>query len=275
MTAPADLTPPPAAEHHHHDHRAAIDRPAVALLHRDPPFTPTQFFFHRRIVFVVTITLVVGLAVLAAIDGGAVLLHVDEPVAEWIAHERTPLLTDLLSAGSHLGDNVVVFSLAVVLAVLTARRCHFLAVALLAAAALRPLVEFTLKAAVGRTRPDVDPMGTFHGPSHPSGHPMAAASLWGLMPAVVALHVRSKALWWATVAASTTVVVVVAAARVYKGAHYLTDVVAALAWAGLYLACVQGTFDRFHHDRECHHSQHETQLGPAGPIEHQVGSDPT
>lgn len=260
MTAPADVSPP-TVPHPHHEHRAAVDRPAVTLLHRDPPFTPTQFFFHRRIVFAVTVSLVVGLAVLAAVDGGSVLLRVDEPVAEWIGRERTPLLTDLFNAGSHLGDNIVVFSLAIVLAALTARRCHFLALALLAAAFVRPLVEFTLKAVIGRTRPEIAPLGEFHGPSHPSGHPMAAASLWGLMPAVVALHVRSKALWWGTVGVAATVVVVVAAARVYKGAHYLTDVVAALAWAGLYLACVQGTFDRFHHDRECRHSQHETQLG--------------
>jgi len=257
VTAPVEtshLGPDPTEGPH-------CERPAVTLLHRDPPFTPTKFFFHRRIVFVVTISLVLGLALLAAIDHGSVLLTVDRPVAEWVSHERTPWLTDVFTVGSHLGDNVVVFGVAAVLAGITLRKCHYLALALLAAAALRPLVEFLLKAGIGRTRPDIDPMGTFHGPSHPSGHPMAAASLWGLMPAVVALHVRSRALWWTTVAASVTVVVVVAAARVYKGAHYLTDVVAALAWAGLYLACVQGVFDRFHHERECRHSQHETQVG--------------
>ncbi len=118
----------------------------------------------------------------------------------------------------------------------TYSRCKYLAIALVLAAAFRPAIEFVLKAVVDRARPTIAPLGEFHGPSHPSGHPLAAASLWGLMPAVVALHFRSRGLWWATVAVSTTMVVVVAAARVYKGAHYLTDVVASLAWAGLYLA---------------------------------------
>jgi undecaprenyl-diphosphatase len=242
-----DLHPPPLA------------RPAVSLLHRDPPISPTHFFFHKKIVFVLTVALVVGLAAAAAANGGSALDTVDVPVAEWIADVRTPWLTDLFGAGSRLGDNAVVFALAFVFAVYTYGRCKYLAIALVLAAAFRPAIEFVLKALVDRARPTVAPLGEFHGPSHPSGHPLAAASLWGLMPAVVALHFRSRSLWWVTVAASSTIVVVVAAARVYKGAHYLTDVIASLAWASLYLLCVQGTFDRFHHDRDCRHPQHEVQ----------------
>lgn len=245
-----DLHPPPIA------------RPAVSLLHRDPPLTPTQFFFHKRLIFAGTVSLAVGLAVVASVDGGSILDAVDLPVAEWVADIRTPLLTDVFNAGSRLGDNVVVFGVASALAVYTYRHCRYLAVALILAAAFRPAMEFVLKALVDRQRPTIAPLGEFHGPSHPSGHPLAAASLWGLLPAVVALHHRSRALWWATVAMSATVVVVVAAARVYKGAHYLTDVGASLAWAGLYLLCVQGTFDRFHHDRDCRRPQHEVQAGP-------------
>ncbi len=120
-------------------------------------------------------------------------------------------------------------------------------------------MEFVLKAAIGRKRPDIDPLGEFAGPPHPSGHPMAAAALWGLIPAVVALHFRDRVLWWASSVAAFVIVVSVAATRVYKGAHWLTDVTASLLWAGLYLLAVQGVFDRFHRERDCRHPQHETQ----------------
>jgi membrane-associated phospholipid phosphatase len=253
--------------HHPHGHRRQGPipkvRPAVSLLHRDPPMTPMQFFGRRRTVFALTVVLVTGLAALAAYDGGSVLLHIDEPVARWVADHRTPWLTTTFNTLSHFGDNVVIFSLAVILAAWTWPRCRYLAVALLFAALLRPIIEFGLKGVIGRVRPDIEPLGTFEGPSHPSGHPMAAASLWGLVPAVIALHVRSRVLWWAAVTMSATIIVAVAASRVYKGAHYLTDVLAALAWAGLYLTAVQGVFDRFHADRDCHHSQHEMQAGLA------------
>ena len=171
----------------------------------------------------------------AASTGARPLDTVDVPVAEWVAAIRTPLLTDLFNAGSRLGDNVVVFASP------SSSRLHLQPVQVprhrpAAAAAFRPAIEFVLKAVIDRARPTIEPLGHFHGPSHPSGHPLAAASLWGLMPAVVALHFRSRGLWWATVAASSTVVVVVAAARVYKGAHYLTDVVA-LAGLGRASTC--------------------------------------
>jgi undecaprenyl-diphosphatase len=249
----------------------ARTRPAVSLLHRDPPLTPIQFFQTRRTVFLVVVGLLAVLTTLAAMDGGRILLHLDEPVTRWVAEHRTPFLTDFFNGISHFGDNIVVFPLALVLAAWTWPRCRYLAVALVLAAFMRPGLEYLLKDAVDRPRPNIDPLGTFHGPSHPSGHPLAAASLWGLVPAVVALHVHSRALWWTAVGMACAIVTGVAAARVYKGAHYLTDVTASLAWAGLYLALVQGFFDRFHGTKDCHHPQHEVQaeepVSEAAPVE--------
>jgi undecaprenyl-diphosphatase len=238
----------------------------VSLLHRDPPYTAKSFFYHRRLVFAMTTTLVVGLAALAAYDGGRLLLPIDEPITRWFVDIRTPMLTDLFNIASRVGDNVVVFTAAAVLAAFTWKHCRYLAIALVLAALMRPAVEFVLKAAVDRPRPLIDPLGEFAGPSHPSGHPMAAASLLGLVPAWVALHVRSRRLWWTSVFVCFGLVTLVAVARVYKGAHYFTDVVAAWAWAGLYLAAVQGFFDRFHAESQCLHPQHEVQVERhAGP----------
>jgi undecaprenyl-diphosphatase len=174
---------------------------------------------------------------------------------------RTDTWTGLFNATSHLGDNIVVFAVAAPLAVATWFRCRFLAGAIVLAAAFRPLMEFVLKAVIDRPRPDIDPLGEFAGPSHPSGHPMAAAALWGLLPAVAALHFRSRVLWCAAAVSTVVIVTLVAAARVYKGAHWLTDVTASLLWGALYLLAVQGVFDRFHHERDCRHPQHETQAG--------------
>jgi hypothetical protein len=38
-------------------------------------------------------------------------------------------------------------------------------------------------------------------------------------------------------------------------------VIASLGWVALYLLIVQGTFDRFHRERDCRRPQHETQSG--------------
>ena len=75
----------------------------------------------------------------------------------------------------------------------------------------------------------------------------------------MALHFRSRWMWWAAVFIAFGIGGMVAAARVYKGAHYLTDVTASFFWAALYLAAVQGFFDRFHGTANCQHPQHEVQ----------------
>lgn len=237
-----------------------VARPAVSLLHRDPPVSPVAFFGSRTIWLPLVIAVVLTLGVFASYDGGRILDTVDEPVAEWIADQRAETWTDVFNSISRLGDNVVVFAIGAVLAAITWRRCRWLAIVFVVAAAFRPALEFVLKAVIDRERPDIAPLGEFAGPSHPSGHPMAAAAMWGLVPAFVALHTHRAWLWWASVAASSAVVVGVAASRVYKGAHYLTDVSASLLWASLFLLVVQAVFDRFHRGRECRHPQHETQI---------------
>lgn len=227
----------------------------VPHFHRHPPYSP-RHLFDRTSVLVTVIVAVVVLAVLAAVDGGSVLLTVDEPVARWVAEHRTDEWSTFFAWASRMGDNVVVFPLGLVIAVVMFQRCRFLAYALIVAIAVRPGFEFVLKAVIGRERPDIAPLTHFQGPSHPSGHPLAAVSVWGLMPPVVALLGAGRKLWWATVGVVVTVIVLVAAARVYRGAHWVTDVTASLLWGSLFLVAVEIVYDhihdRFHwHDPSC------------------------
>ena len=50
-----------------------------------------------------------------------------------------------------------------------------------------------IKAIVDRDRPDLERLVNGTGPSFPSGHVMAAAALWGLVPLVVTLYTREPA----------------------------------------------------------------------------------
>lgn len=237
--------------HAEHEPAPLPDEPTVSLLHHEPPICPQRFFGNRPFLFGATIAAVVTLALLAAWDRGRILLEVDRPVARWVADNRTDAWTHFFNVASHFGDNIVVFSAAAIAAAFTWRHCHALSLALIGAALFRPGMEFVLKDVIGRIRPDVEPLGTFHGPSHPSGHPMAAASFFGLMPAVTALFHANRKLWTVVTALSLTIPVFVAAARVYKGAHWMSDVVASLLWAALYLLAVQGAFDKYHFETDC------------------------
>ena len=152
---------------------------------------------------------------------------------------------------SFLGSTKVVLLGGVVLALLAWRKCHMVALLVVAATLSRPLVEHTLKISVQRGRPSIDRMVNGVGYSFPSGHVMAAATLWLMVPLVVSLYTKSRRVWMAATIASVTLVVLIAASRVYLGVHWPIDVMAGGLAAAMLLAGLDVAFRRLHNPRPC------------------------
>ena len=220
-------------------------------LHGHPPLTPAAVLLRYRFTVPVLVGVFVLLAVAAAVDGGSLLLRVDEPVQRAVEARRAAWLDPAVRAVSHLGGVTVVVAGLAVLLVLCWRRCRSLALVLLAATLARPLLEWTLKTIVDRPRPDLARMVPGNGPSFPSGHVMAAVALWGLLPPIVAVLTRRRALWWASVVTSALVIGLVAISRVYLGVHWLLDVTGGLVLGSLYLLGLEWLLDRHHERRPC------------------------
>jgi undecaprenyl-diphosphatase len=191
------------------------------------------------------------LGVLATIDGGSVLLVWDRPIQEWVVAHRTPSLEALFRAFSRMGSNIVVFAVFSVLVALTARRCRTLTVALAVAVLARPVFEYVVKEAVDRERPDLLRLIDGTGPSHPSGHVLAAVTLWGLLPPLVALVTDRRWLWWLASAVAAILIAGIAASRIYLGVHWFSDIVQGLLLGWLYLSLIEQLFAHHHRRGDC------------------------
>jgi membrane-associated phospholipid phosphatase len=152
----------------------------------------------------------------------------DVDLDQGFADRRTPTWNDLSLAGSLLSETAVKIAVtAIVGAVLLfVFRRWFETLVIAASLVLEAMVFITVTMIVGRPRPDVPHLdGSPVGSSFPSGH-VAAAACYGAMAIVLFWHTRRTWLRGIAVVLTIVVPIIVALARMYRGMHYLTDVVA-------------------------------------------------
>jgi undecaprenyl-diphosphatase len=166
----------------------------------------------------------------------------DSRITDWLVARRTPLLNDLTKYATYLANTEPVVAIAALITlVLLVRRRWREAIFLTSSLVIELLVFLSVNYAVARPRPDVVRLNATPGTSsYPSGHAAATFVLWvglAIIVAVVTTNVVARVLSWVPVA---TLVWMVPFARVYRGMHHTTDVLAGLAlgMAALAVGCL-------------------------------------
>ena len=155
----------------------------------------------------------------------------DRAVAQWLVDHRTPFYDGLTRAGTLMGQTMVKIIVTAVAAVLILWRLRSWRAAsfVVLATAFEGAVFLVVTTVVGRPRPDVPRLEAVTvNSSFPSGHTGAAAA-YAAIALVVLAHTRRQWLRALVIVLAVLVPLAVAASRMYRGAHYLTDVVAGLA----------------------------------------------
>jgi undecaprenyl-diphosphatase len=159
----------------------------------------------------------------------------DEQLAHWLhAHAFEPLTSFMLGV-THLHSVAGMVLLTSVTALYFWRKqARYWLLALLVSVPGGMLLNVLLKYVFQRSRPVFDqPLVTLLTYSFPSGHTAAATLFYGLLASyAVIAHPGWRARVVAVVgcvAGCVIMVLLVAASRVYLGAHYLSDVLAAMA----------------------------------------------
>jgi membrane-associated phospholipid phosphatase len=174
----------------------------------------------------------------------------DRRVSEWFREQRTPALNSWSHVGSMLSDTPTAIAVTVVvvlgLGVWLRRWREPLTVVLSISGEL--FIFLLVTATVHRRRPTVphlDPAPPTS--SFPSGHVGAAVALYGGLAVLLLLLTRRTAARIAVLLLAIVlwcVPVAVALSRLYRGMHFLIDVVAGALAGGLWMAIVVGTMMR-------------------------------
>src|SRR5438552_18120025 len=162
----------------------------------------------------------------------------DHGIATWFHERLTPVFVSVLGAFTEFGSaewiGVILFALVLFFAW---KRWWPSLVTLVVAVPGGMLLNEWLKILVHRHRPFVDgPFVDWSGYSFASGHTIGATLLYGqlllfILPALKARHWRLLC-----IVTAALLVVLVGFSRIALGAHFLTDVLAAIVFGSLWLA---------------------------------------
>ena len=168
---------------------------------------------------------------------------VDRTILIGFAKTRTPWVTmvavDLTALGS---VTLVVLISTIALCVLLLLKDRLGALQLVAASVGAGILTTTVKDYVDRPRPEVvTQLIQVSGLSYPSGHSLAAASLYLTVAILVCRHLQRTGHQIAILAMTVAIILLVGISRIYLGVHYPSDVASGIslgaAWALLLAGC--------------------------------------
>ena len=201
------------------------------------------------ILIVIGMTLTLG-EIAEDVRNGEPLTVVDVQLSNWLhMHASAPLTSSMLLI-TFFGSTALVSSLAVLFGLyLLYRRQPYWLTAMALSVFGGMGVNKLLKFVVHRARPHFnDPILSLTSYSFPSGHTMMATVLYGVL--AVYIVARTKQTRWRVlvILSACLMITLVGFSRIYLGAHYLSDVLAAmaegLAWLSLCLTAVYSVWRR-------------------------------
>ncbi len=190
-----------------------------------------------------TMTLTLG-EIAEDVRNGEPLTLTDVRFSNWLHTHGSPSLTKVMWIITSLHASALVCVVAVLIGLyLWRRRERFWAVALWLSVFGGLLLNRCLKLVFQRARPRFsDAVQTLTSFSFPSGHTMIATVFYGALAGFVLAKSKSWPLRILALALAIVLISFVAFSRVYLGAHYLSDVLGAmaegLAWIALSLTAL-------------------------------------
>lgn len=174
----------------------------------------------------------------------------DVYIAQWLHMHATPLVTQWMLVFTHLHGIAAISSYVVLVAAYLAwRRNWYWLLCVVITVPSGMLLNVLMKLAFQRARPSFEePLLALTTYSFPSGHVAGATLFYGVLVAMLIVKIKKRHWQTLLVVGAIGLVGLVALTRMYLGAHYLSDVIAAfaegVAWVALCLISIHRFSER-------------------------------
>jgi undecaprenyl-diphosphatase len=164
-------------------------------------------------------------------------LRIDEEIITYVRTLEHPIVTKGMKALSFVGNTWPVIIISILLLSLIYKLYRkrdevilFIIVSL-GSTGINQLFKYSFK----RERPLFEPLVTESGYSYPSGHSMAALTLYGIVTFLFWRHIKSALGRTLLVIFSTVMILAIGTSRVYLRVHFPSDVLGAYLLSGFWL----------------------------------------
>jgi len=168
---------------------------------------------------------VFGLLAVLVLLAEPALLAIDRPLSEALRADRGDALAEVMRGISLLGSRAVIggILLALTLWAIVTRECQRTVGIVLVVFAVAMVLEWTLKAGIGRLRPEeAFALTRVTTAAFPSGHALGSAAVYAILAVALGGGARGHALVWLLIAA-------IGVSRVVLGVHWPSDVLGGIA----------------------------------------------
>lgn len=177
----------------------------------------------KRKLAILSLTLLfIALIVLIKID---MISWFDEPIYHFITRNITPNITNIFKVITFFGSTIFIIILSVicflVFLIIKKKNCSFIVATVII---ISTVLNNTIKLIIRRPRPEVLALAVENSFSFPSGHTMAAVSLYGILLFIALKSNLSKKIKTIISIPLFCLPILIGISRIYLGVHFASDV---------------------------------------------------
>jgi undecaprenyl-diphosphatase len=197
--------------------------------------------------FFISLLCAIGFGLIALLISDNKTVNFDNSISSFIHNFNTPVLTSIMKFFTFIGSGAVIAVIVVLMMilfynVLKHRTELILFMGILVGSAL---LNVLLKTIFHRARPIINRIIDVNGYSFPSGHAMAAFTLYGILTFLLWKHTPS---YWGRsllILCSAFMIIMIGVSRIYLGVHYPSDVIGGFLASGSWLILSIWTYQRY------------------------------